>query len=224
MSRTGAAVVAAAALLALTACSSGSTSTTPSGASSTASPVGPSAASTSPSSTAGSPSTSPSAGSQSPVPATSGTPGALVSRSSGKPADQRVDSKPTTIGKTAVYPDGMTVRITRIAQSTVTASGPGEVTGQPMTKFTITITNGTKSTLVLDQVVVSAFYGSPSLRAQPLYGPGIGDFGTKVAPGKAASTVYAFTIPVKQLASVTLTVDVDGAHGLATFTGPAKPF
>jgi hypothetical protein len=145
-----------------------------------------------------------------------------VSRSSGRPTSERVDAKPTTFGKPVVYPDGMVVRITRITQSVVTASGPGELTGQPVTRFTVSVTNGTSGPLVLDQVVVSAFYGSPSLRAQPVYGAGIADFGTTVAKGKAASTVYAFTIPVKKLGSVTVTVDVDGVHGLATFTGAAK--
>jgi hypothetical protein len=146
----------------------------------------------------------------------------VVSRSSGRPPSQRIDAKPTTFGKPAVYPDGMVVRVTRITQSVVTASGPGEITGQPVTRFTITVTNGTSAPLVLDQVVVSAFYSSPTLRAQPVYGSGIGDFSATVAKGKAASAVYAFTIPVKNLGSVTLTVDVDGTHGLATFTGAAK--
>ena len=166
MSRTGAAVVAATALLALTACSSGSDASPSSSASSTPPSAGPTAASSSTSSPTTEP--SPTTGTPSPVPVITQSPGTLVVRPSSKPSNERIDAKPSSFAKPVVYPDGMVVRVSKISQTVVTASGPGEITGQPMTRFTITITNGTSAPLALDQVVVSAFYSSPTVRALSL--------------------------------------------------------
>jgi hypothetical protein len=117
------------------------------------------------------------------------------------------------------YPDGLKVRINGVVQSTITAQGPGELTGQPLTTFTIELTNGTSKDVVLNQVVVSAFYGTPLLMAQPVYSPGVSDFATVVKPGASASTKYAFSIPVAELHRVTIAVDFDGLHSVAVFTG-----
>ncbi len=117
------------------------------------------------------------------------------------------------------YPDGLKVRIVKISQGTITAQGPGELTGRPKTTFTIEMTNGTSKPINLTQVVVSASYGTPPLQAPPVYDSGTTDFATVLAPGKATSTGYTFSIPVDQLGSVTVWVDFDGTHTAAVFAG-----
>ena len=204
-----------AAVIALAGCSSATTNA------STGSPS-PSASSDS-SSSSPMPSTT---GSATGTPATAGataapTPGALVSRSGGLPASQRVSAAPVPVRSPVVYPDGLKVRVAGISQQKVTAQGPGELTGKPMTIFTIEMTNGTSAPIDLTQVVVTAAYGTPAVAAAPVYDNGIQDFATSLKPGATATTKYAFSIPVKDLKRITLSVDFDGKHTAAVFDGSA---
>jgi hypothetical protein len=133
-----------------------------------------------------------------------------------------VPARPATFRTPVTYPDGLSIAVTKITQQTVTQQGPGALTGQPMTEFTIKFTNGTTQPLNLDQVVVTATYGAQHIDAAPVYEGLMNDFSGSLSPGSSKTTAYAFTIPVKDLGATTLTVDFDGKHSVAVFTGAAR--
>jgi hypothetical protein len=114
------------------------------------------------------------------------------------------------------------VRVDSIKQQTITAQGPGALTGKPSTTFTIRFTNNSTKAVDLSQVVVSAFFGRPQQPSEPVYTGGQNDFSGTLAPGRSMATGYAFSIPVQQLGSVTLTVDFGGIYKPAVFYGAAR--
>jgi hypothetical protein len=150
------------------------------------------------------------------------TPVPGVSRAGQLPAADKVVATPATYANSVTYSDGLRVRVLKIKQETITAQGPGAMTGMPSTNFTIRFTNDTKRAIDLNQVVVSSFYGKPRVHADPVYGSGQNDFSLLLAPGEAAQAEYAFSVPVAELNRVTLTVDFDGVHQVAVFYGTAK--
>ncbi|MBO1767965.1 hypothetical protein [Allobranchiibius sp. GilTou38] len=117
------------------------------------------------------------------------------------------------------YADGLRLRITRMTQSKVTGQGPGVFPGRPVTDFYVTLTNGTKKPLSFDAVVVTVSYGSPARLAHLVYDQNSVDFASTVQPGKSGNAVYGFSVPAADLSQVTMTVDLDGLHQLATFRG-----
>jgi hypothetical protein len=88
--------------------------------------------------------------------------------------------------------------------------------------FTLEVTNGAGTPLDLNSVVVQASYGSPSAQASPLYDQQTVDFGGTLAQGASATAVYSFAIPADQLGNVVLSVDVDGFHIPAVFSGEVR--
>lgn len=124
----------------------------------------------------------------------------------------------------ARYGDGVQVAVTAVKQGTVTATGPGELTGQPYTSFRITFTNRSAKALDLTQVVVSVTYGPQKLAAVPVYGDvGVADFASTIGAGRAAAALYAFSIPKARLGAVTMRVDFAADHQPATFVGKVAP-
>ncbi len=138
---------------------------------------------------------------------------------SGLPA---VSAAPVAIHQTVRYQDGVTARIVGVRQSRVTAVGPGERTGQPMTTFTVSFRNGSATPLPLERVVVEVTYGPSGDPAAPVYDGSQTDFSSTVAPGGGTATArYSFSIPVEQLAAVTVRVRFDDRHTSAVFSGKA---
>lgn len=117
------------------------------------------------------------------------------------------------------YADGLRLTITRMTQGTVTGQGPGVVAGRSVTDFHVTLTNGTKKPLLFDAVVVTVRYGSPARLAHLVYDKNSVDFASTVRPGRSGTAVYGFSVPTTALRNVTMTVDLDGLHQLATFKG-----
>ena len=186
-----------------------------------ASPTGGSATTqpSSPATPSGSPSAAPSKPVVGPSVPPNATPVPAISRPGEVAPDARISAPSAPLTKPVTYRDGLQVRILSTAQSTITAVGPGALTGKPMTTFKIEFTNRTTKPVDLNQVVVSARYGKGLEPAQPVYVDGLNDFAGTVAPGKTAATSYAFSIPVADLGLVTLGVDFDGKHTVAVFTG-----
>ncbi len=121
------------------------------------------------------------------------------------------------------YPDGVVVKISRIAQSTESGSGPGVFPGRPNTTMSLQLKNGTSGPLDLTQVVVSARYGKPARLAPAVYnGPSAKDFAGTLAAGETASASYVFSVPPSSLNNVVVSVDFDAIHGSAVFKGAAK--
>ena len=134
----------------------------------------------------------------------------------------RLSATPATFASVVKYGDGVTLGVKGIQQGTVSEQGPGFLKGQPMTTFSLILTNRSKGSLDLSQVVVTAVYGKPARTARPVYGKASADFTGQVAAGKQATASYVFSIPAAELTNVSVTVDFDGHHAAATFHGKAR--
>jgi hypothetical protein len=140
----------------------------------------------------------------------------------GKTANPVVKAAAQPFNKEISYSDGVRLQVPHIAQQTDTGQGPGARPGDPVTVFTVRITNNSAGTLNLDRVVVNVGLDNGSLQAQPAYVNGTNDFSGSVASHASSTTAYAFTIPTADLGAVVLTVDFDGRHAAATFTGSIR--
>lgn len=134
----------------------------------------------------------------------------------------KVKGGPQSFSEPVVYTDGVTLRITRMTHGKVAGEGPGVFPGRPVTDFYVTLTNHSSKTLTLDSVVVTVTYGSPARLAHLVYDQNAVDFAGAVKAGASARAVYGFAVPASDLGDVTMAVDLDGVHQLATFTGRAK--
>jgi hypothetical protein len=117
------------------------------------------------------------------------------------------------------YPDHVTLRILSIAQSVTTGHGPGEIPGRPLTTMRIRFANGSAKPVNMNEVVVTVVYGADRRLASPVYQADAADFHSTVAPGGSTVATYAFSVPTSDLGDVTMTVDFDGLHAAATFSG-----
>ena len=139
-----------------------------------------------------------------------------------RPPSPASTRQPVSFTQRAAYSDGVVLQVPSITHGAVAGQGPGVLSGQATSSLTVTLTNGSKQAIDLNQVVVSADYGQPARIASPIYGQGARDFSGTVAAGKTATAVYVFAIPSSQLSHVTINVDFDGSHHAATFTGSVK--
>jgi hypothetical protein len=143
----------------------------------------------------------------------------VISREGVPAASRTVSAAPAGFSAPASWSDGTSIRVTAAHQQTTTGTGPGQLAGQPQTVFRLELRNGSRAPLDLNSVVVQATYGSPPVQASPLYDEQAVDFGGTADPGAVADAVYSFAIPADQLGDVVLSVDVDGYHFPATFSG-----
>ncbi|MBW8481611.1 hypothetical protein [Actinomadura parmotrematis] len=128
----------------------------------------------------------------------------------------------TGLRKPVVYADKITVAITGIRYVRNKGKGPGEVTGQQLTLFTLRFTNGSAAPLDLNKVQVVAQYGPRKTHANPSSYADINDFYGTVAPGAAKSAAYAFALPATGYKAVTLAVKFDATHKTAVFAGSLR--
>lgn len=119
------------------------------------------------------------------------------------------------------YHDGVTLKVTRLRNQRVTGQGVGVVDG-PVTLVEFAFHNGSNRVIDLNQVVVSAAFGSPARSASPTYVDGTRDFAGDVRPGRTVTARYGFSIPTAELSHVTLHVDFDAIHAAAQFSGSAR--
>ncbi|MGI8867727.1 MAG: hypothetical protein ACR2F6_02450 [Mycobacteriales bacterium] len=124
--------------------------------------------------------------------------------------------------RAVTYSDGVSLRVTGMKQAAVTGQGPGVITGEPTTTFNATLTNKGTRPINLNQVVVTAVYGSPGRLAKPVYDATSQDFAGTIKPGASSKAAYAFSIPTNELGHVKIAIDFDGAHAAAMFEGSAK--
>lgn len=145
-----------------------------------------------------------------------------VKRPGAKPAAQRVKANKGTFTQAVTYSDGLRIRVAGITQGTSTGQGPGVFVGAPQTKVSLEIVNNSSSDLKLDAVVVSMVYGKPTRLAAPVYDQASRDLSGTVKAGGKVTADYQFSVPLKDLGNVVMTVDIDGLHSAATFTGSAR--
>jgi len=125
-----------------------------------------------------------------------------------------------TVDAPAKFPDGVSLRVDKIARGVEQGEGPGVFKGRPNTALTLSLTNQSAQPIDLTQVVVTTTYGSPPRVASPVYeDPTAADFTGTVAPGATATATYIFAIPPGQARSAVTTVDFDDVHVAAKFTG-----
>jgi len=140
----------------------------------------------------------------------------------GQPSAATVSARPTTFDGTVRYGDGLRLTVDRVRQAKVTAQGPGEFPGAPKTQVDLRMTNDGRTPVRLDQVVVTALYGADRRQARPVYDDASRDFSGDLRPGRSARAVYSFSIPRPDLDRVTMIVDFDGRHTVATFRGDPR--
>lgn len=220
-SRTRAAVVAAAGVCVLltAGCGAAQSSAAPQPGSTQA------VAATSPAQGQATPSASTTTGTPAPpLPQSVTTPVPKVTRDGVRPS-------PTATATTApfsapvVYPDGVKLTITKVTKGVDTGTGPGMYPGRQFVLFSVTLTNSSSASINLDQVVVTAYYGSTNQLAQRDYTEGTGaqDFAGVVQAGRSASAAYAFALPSAGFTDLTLVVDFDGHHSSAVYHGSISP-
>ena len=142
-----------------------------------------------------------------------------VSRSAGVPLVKRLPAVPARFSAPVTYQDGLAVAVTKTTHDIVTATGAGAMTGSPTSTFAVTFTNGTKAPIDLAAVVVEAHYGPGRQLAAPVYADNVQDFTGLLAAHGSSTAAYTFSIPPTALKDVTLSVDFDGVHVPAVFTG-----
>lgn len=141
----------------------------------------------------------------------------------GKKPEPDISAKPAPFDREVSFTDGLRLKILKIKQGKAGGIGlPGEFPDRPTTTFDVRLTNGTKKPLELDGVIVTVTYGASQTTARLVYGKTSRDFSGTVRPGKSTTARYSVSVPQAQLSDVTMHLDLDGTHTLATFTGAAK--
>lgn len=140
----------------------------------------------------------------------------------GKTPKPSISVAAAKFGAAARYEDGVVLDVSGITHAKSEGQGPGVFAGEPVTRFTLTVTNGSGSTVDLNQVVVSVRYGDPQREASPVYDQTSQDLHGTLKPGTKARATYGFSIPTSSLTDVLMTVDIDGVHRVASFTGSVK--
>ncbi|TWE11815.1 hypothetical protein [Rudaeicoccus suwonensis] len=140
----------------------------------------------------------------------------------GKTPHPTITAATASFDTSVTYPTGVVLTITSIKQAKETGQGPGVFANAPITEVTVKFTNGSKSTINLEQVVVQMTYGSPARIASPVYNTSAVDFSGSVRPGASQTATYVFSIPSAGLKHNTMTVDFDGTYAAADFTGSVQ--
>lgn len=139
----------------------------------------------------------------------------------GVSAGPSVTAPPVGYTQAVAYPDGVSLEIVKVAKGVEQGHGPGDMAGREYVRFTVRLSNGSAKAINLNQVVVTLFYGASRQLAAPVYAFEVDshDFGGTVEPGASTEAAYAFAIPATELADVTMAIDFDGTHSLATYRG-----
>jgi hypothetical protein len=99
------------------------------------------------------------------------------------------------------------------------ANGPGEISA-PAVRLTIRLTNTGAKSLALTSVVVNAYYGSAGTPGIQIIGdPASKPFTGSLKPGKQATAVFVFNMPVSKRGDATITVSPSPTLPIAVFAG-----
>lgn len=146
------------------------------------------------------------------------------------PKARRGSSAPTPTVKastarvrgTVTYPDGVKLKVVSVTRGVEKGQGPGAFPGRTFVVLGLELVNGSKTSINLDRVVVTALAGKPAAVVPQTYAAtaDVRDFAGTVKPGASARAAYAFAMDPGPQDTVRVVVDFDGAHTSATFTGP----
>jgi len=99
------------------------------------------------------------------------------------------------------------------------AKGPGEISG-PAIKVTISLKNGTKHAISVNQVTVNVSYGSNGSPSIAVLGdPSSKPFSGTAAPGATARGTYIFDIAKNQRSDVSISVSYAALSPIVVFKG-----
>jgi hypothetical protein len=212
------AVLVVVAILVVVRLASGGTSSSPSSVASGS----PSATATSPATPA--PSVSASGPSTSATPSPAATTPASPAPSATTPETPKVlqTHKPVPIKTPAPFGDGVTAAIVSVVPVQSVAKGPGEISG-PAIKVTISLKNGTKGAISVNQVTVNVSYGKQASPASNIQGdPSNKPFSGTVAVGASAAGTYIFDIPTNERSNVSISVSYAALSPIVVFTGAVR--
>ncbi|TWP38679.1 hypothetical protein [Leekyejoonella antrihumi] len=140
----------------------------------------------------------------------------------GKRPHPTLSAKPAAFDRTVSYSDGLSLTVKKIRHGVETGYGRGTFHGSPTTQLSVVMTNHTKKSINLQQVVVQMEYGAPARIAPPVYDDVASDFSGVLKSGASQTATYVFSVPTSLLGNVTMTVDMDSVHAAAMFTGSAR--
>ncbi|HEY8790492.1 MAG TPA: DUF4352 domain-containing protein [Actinopolymorphaceae bacterium] len=116
----------------------------------------------------------------------------------------------------------MTAKIVGVVPVQSVAQGPGEISG-PAIKVTISLKNGTKDAISVNQVTVNVTYGKQASPASDIQGdPSAKPFKGTVAVGASARGTYIFDIPKNQRSDVSISVSYAALSPIVVFKGAVK--
>lgn len=142
---------------------------------------------------------------------------------SGPVATHRITATRGTFTKPVTYSDGLRLSVVKVTTAVESAQGAGAFPDTNESVLTLRLINRTTRPVDLENVVTQLAYGHPARIAQAVYdNPAARDFGTVVAPGTSVEGTYAYAVPKNALGALTMHVDLDGLHAVATFTGSGR--
>jgi len=119
----------------------------------------------------------------------------------------------------APFGDGVTAHIVSVVPVDSIAKGPGEISG-PAIKVTISLDNGTKAAIPVNQVTVNVSYGAAANPSIPVTSdPSSRPFTGTVATGASVRGTYIFDIPKDERSKVTISVSYAALSPIVVFTG-----
>jgi hypothetical protein len=122
------------------------------------------------------------------------------------------------VGEPAELAANLSVTVTSIEATNLTAEGPGQIAG-PGVIVTVEVRNDTDAPVDLAGIAVNAHYGG-DVPAPPNVIPGDPLRG-RVAPGARATGQYGFRVPEDQASTIVIDVQHSGAPNLVVVTaGP----
>ena len=109
-----------------------------------------------------------------------------------------------TTGDASSFGGDVTVTVSPFTLVTVSAAGPGEVSGPGM-KATVVVRNGGAKPVDLSSLAVNGYYGDDYLPASPIGSETKGLTG-QLAAGQETSGEYVFSVPAESQSAFRLTV------------------
>ena len=140
--------------------------------------------------------------------------------STGEPGPAQPAPVPTTtadISEPVTFGTGITVALTSVTSTTVTAQTPGEVDGTAVV-VTVEARNDSTAEQSLDSAVVTVVADDGQYGIGTTAGGGTALSGT-IAPGASATGTYVFMLDPTQGRVVTISVNYAAGEPLAEFTG-----
>jgi hypothetical protein len=130
--------------------------------------------------------------------------------------------KPVPIKTAAPFGDGVTAKIISVVPVQSIGKGPGEISG-PAIKVLISLNNGTKTVISVNQVTVNVSYGAAASPSIPILGdPSSKPFNGNVAPAASSRGTYIFDVPKNARSNVSISVSYAALSPIVVFKGAVK--